>query len=271
MIAAPAIALALAVAAPVAASDTAPIPTLAQTAHAIDAGRFDQARLMIGRMVAHGSKGPRIDRLLADLAFASGDNATALALYRTLLAKGGGDSLMYERSGIAAIKLGDFASAGPLIKRATARGGGSWRAWNARGVLADVEGDWETADLAYARAKELSPRSAEVANNLGWSQLLRGSWPEAIALFERAVALNPKEKRSVNNLELARAALDAELPRRRVGESDRDWAVRLNDAGVAAQVTGDNKRAIAAFSQALEASISWYARAANNLQVADTK
>lgn len=270
MIAAPAIALALAVAAPAAASDTAPIPTLAQTAHAIDAGRFDQARLMIGRMVAHGSKGPRIDRLLADLAFASGDNATALALYRTFLAKGG-DPLMYERAGIAAIKLGDFASAGPLIKRATARGGGSWRAWNARGVLADVEGDWETADLAYARAKELSPRSAEVANNLGWSQLLRGSWPEAIALFERAVALNPKEKRSVNNLELARAALDAELPRRRVGESDRDWAVRLNDAGVAAQVTGDNKRAIAAFSQALEASMSWYARAANNLQVADTK
>ena len=45
-------------------------------------GRFDQARLMIGRMVAHGSKGPRIDRLLADLAFASGDNTTALALYQ---------------------------------------------------------------------------------------------------------------------------------------------------------------------------------------------
>jgi len=55
------------------------------------------------------------------------------------------------------------------------------------------------------------------------------------------------------------------LPRRKPGEADSDWAARLNDAGVAAEALGDRKRAIAAFTQALEASGSWYERAANNL------
>jgi hypothetical protein len=42
--------------------------------------------------------------------------------------------------------------------------------------------------------------------------------------------------------------------------------VRLNDAGVAAQLLGDRKRAIAAFTQALDASPVWYDRASNNLK-----
>ena len=63
------------------------------------------------------------------------------------------------------------------------------------------------------------------------------------------------------------AALAADLPQRRAGESDRDWAVRLNDAGVAAELLGDRQRAVAAFTQALDASPMWYGRASNNLQL----
>jgi hypothetical protein len=72
--------------------------------------------------------------------------------------------------------------------------------------------------------------------------------------------------RILNNLELARSALAADLPRRRVEESDTDWAQRLNDAGVAAQLLGDNRRALAAFTRALEASPVWYERASDNLE-----
>ena len=129
--------------------------------------------------------------------------------------------------------------------------------------------DWAGADAAYDKADGLAAGHFEVANNRGWSRILRGDWAGAIPFLEQAAALDPKSTRTANNLELARSALAAELPRRSSGETDGDWAARLNDAGVAAQILGDRKRAIAAFTQALEASTSWYERAANNLKAAN--
>ena len=96
--------------------------------------------------------------------------------------------------------------------------------------------------------------------------LLRGDWKRAIGLFERATELNPKSTRIANNLELAKMALGAGLPARESGESESSWAARLNDAGVAAAILGDRNRATAAFTQALDVSGTWYARAANNLE-----
>jgi 2,4-dienoyl-CoA reductase-like NADH-dependent reductase (Old Yellow Enzyme family) len=74
-----------------------------------------------------------------------------------------------------------------------------------------------------------------------------------------------------NNLELAKSALAADQPRPRSRESDSDWAGRLNDAGVAAQLLGDNRRALAAFTRALEASPVWYERASDNLEAMSGK
>ena len=54
---------------------------LDQAARAIDAGRLDQARLMIAQQIAAGAKGPKLERLLADLAYASGNYAEAVARY----------------------------------------------------------------------------------------------------------------------------------------------------------------------------------------------
>ena len=99
----------------------------------------------------------------------------------------------------------------------------------------------------------------------GWSLMLRGRWNEALAAFERAATLNPKPPRLANNIELARAAVAADLPMRSQGESEEAYAARLNDAGVVAAAAGQPKRAEAAFSQALEVRSRWYARAAENL------
>jgi Flp pilus assembly protein TadD len=256
------------IAASVAAATPQPPVSLSDAEHAISAGRVEQARLMVGRALTAGASGPQVDRILADLAFASGRNDEALLRYHKLLAANPTDSLLAERAGIAALKLGDVASATVLIDRAIRSPKPSWRAWNARGVVADLQQDWSAADAAYRRAAELSSNEAEVVNNQGWSQLLRGDWKRSVGLFERAVSLDPESTRIANNLELARAALAGDLPQRKAGESDREWAVRLNDAGMAAQLLGDNRRAVAAFAQALEASGTWYARAANNLQAA---
>jgi Flp pilus assembly protein TadD len=243
-------------------------PSLAEAEHAIGAGRLEQARLMIGRAVAAGVSGTQIDRLLADLAFATGNNDEAQLRYQKLLATDPTNPMLAERAGMAALKLGNITSSTVLIDRATKSPKASWRAWNARGVIADLEQDWSQADIAYAEAAARSPDESEIINNQGWSQLLRGDWKRAADLFERAARLDPHSTRIANNLELARGALATELPQRRAGEDDREWAARLNDAGLAAQLMGNQQRAVAAFTQALEASGTWYARAANNLQAA---
>jgi len=253
---------------PPAPQAAAPLPSLGDIEHAIDAGRLEQAKLMVARSVAAGMSGPQIDRILADLAFASNKYDEALIRYRQLLAAQPNDSWLAERAGISALKQGDVATAGPLIDRATKGVKASWRAWSARGVVADLQQDWRAADAAYARAVELAPDRADIVNNQGWSRLLRGDWKSAVGLFDRAAQLDPRSTRIANNLELARAAMAGDLPERKVKETDRAWAARLNDAGVAAQAMGDRQRAVAAFTQALEASGTWYARAANNLQAA---
>jgi Flp pilus assembly protein TadD len=239
---------------------------LTESAKAVDAGRVEQARLMVARAMADGAVGPNVDRLLGDIAFAGGNYAEALARYRQLAHGKSSDSVLCERAGIAAIKIRDLAAASALIDCATKTPSASARAWNARGVLADLNKDWKTADESYARAETLAPADAGIVNNRGWSMLLRGDWTSAQSCFAHAAELDPKSTRIRNNLELVSAAIAAELPKRMPGESDMDWAERLNDAGVAAELLGEKERAIAAFTQALHASGAWYSRAANNLQ-----
>lgn len=257
----------LAVAAP--AGAPAPLAaSLAEARHAIDVGRLDQARIMIAKAVAEGSHGPAVDRVLADLAFASGRMSEAASRYAALAsAAASSDVLVVERAGIAALHSRDSATASSWIRKAVAMEGPSWRAWNALGVLSDYGEDFVEADRAYARAAELAPHQADIVNNVGWSLLLRGDWDRAVTALERAHHLDPASKRIANNLELARAAIAANLPAREPHESDQEWAERLNDAGVVARMRGDDGRAIAAFTRAIEARSAWYERAANNLKL----
>lgn len=239
---------------------------LRESDKAVKAGRVEQARLMVARAMAEGAVGPKVDRLLGDIAFASQNYAEALARYRQLAKANGPDSQLCERAGIAAIKIRNLTEAAAMIDCATKSPSATARAWDARGVLADLNKDWKTADEAYAKAESLAPSDAGIVNNQGWSMLLRGDWTSAELSFRHAAELDPNSTRIKNNLDLVSGALAAELPKRRPGESDTDWAQRLNDAGVAAELLGQKSRAIAAFTQALHASGSWYSRAANNLQ-----
>lgn len=259
------------------ASDPAPVstppppeaslanPSLVEAGRAIEAGRLDQARAMLGSAIAVGAKGEPVDRLLADLEYASGHYDRSLGYYRALLALHPDEALLLERAGISALRLGQIDEAVRLLDRGTAVGGAGWRAWNARGVAADWQGRWDEAAAAYDRAEALGGGPAEVANNRGWSLMLQGDWAGAAAAFEVASARNPQLPRLANNLELARAALAGALPARRPGESDDAYSARLNDAGVIAQAAGDAGKAKAAFTQALQLRSRWYALAADNL------
>ena len=241
------------------------VDRLPEAEHAIEVGRLDQARAMIADRIARGVRGEGVDRALADLAYADGKSAEALERYKQLLGRHPNDALIAERAAISAIKTGDISQAKGLAEHATGLPKASWRAWNARGVAADLRSDFTTADASYERALALAPDQPSVLANMGWSKLLRGDWNGAVPPLEQAVRLMPNSERAANDLELAKAALASDLPQRRSGESDEDWAARLNDAGMAAQLKGERAKAVAAFSQAIEARPSWYARAANNL------
>jgi len=250
-----------------------PLPTatvdpsiLKDASHAILGGRLEEAKLIIARAVAAGVTGPPVERVTADLAFASGDYSQALGIYQRLVASSAKQAGDCTKGAISALEVGRVTEAKPLVECAVSAPHASWRAWNARGVLADFTNDWATADESYARAHQLAPNEARIVNNQGWSKLLRGEWAAAIPFLQEAATLDGKSRRIANNLELAKAALAADLPRRRSGEPDQDWAARLNDAGVAAELLGDRKRAVAAFTQALDASPVWYDRASNNLK-----
>lgn len=248
-------------------SPSSPSDSRIRDAHeAIEAGRLDQARLMIAHATADGVDGQAMSRLLADLAFAGGKYEEALARYKQLAGDPPNASAICERAVLSALRIQALSDAASMIECATSGPDVTWRSWNARGVLADAGRQWADADSAYRNAFQLSPDEPEVANNRGWSYLLRGEWERARQFLERAAQLDPKSIRIANNLELAEAALSERLPTRRQGESDRSWAARLNDAGVAAQLLGDRRRAIAAFTQALEASGTWYSLAGNNLE-----
>lgn len=237
----------------------------AEIAHAIDANRLEQARQMLADAAEAGESGPAFDRLQADLSFARKNWSDALARYGQLADDDPKDGRSAERAGIASIMLGEDKIAAGFIERAIASGTETWKAWNAKGVMCDNSGDWSCADEAFEKAGSLAPDEAEIMNNRGWSLLLRGDWAKALPVLEKAVEIDPGSSRAQNNLELARAAIAQDLPQRREGESDSDFAARLNDAGVVAAQRGDRARAIAAFSRALSVRDSWFPRAANNL------
>ena len=245
-----------------------PDQQLLEASRALEAGRLDQAKTMIAKAVALKAPAAAIDRLLAELAFREGRHAEALERFLALLTASPGNSLYAERAAIAALKLGDVARAADLARRATQSPAASWRAWNAQGVAADLQSDWAAADTAYGRASSLAPDRAEVLNNKGWSLMLRGAWHLASPLLERAALLDPQAARTRHNLELVRVALAEDLPSRRAGESDQDYAARLNDAGVMARIQGAPAKAVAAFTRAIETRGLYYRRAAQNLELA---
>lgn len=259
--------IALSVAAALAASGSTTAGAIAEAQHAISVGRLDQARAMTAQAIATGASGDKIDRLLAELAFATGDFAQALARFESLMTNTPREPHLAERAGIAALRLRKINKAATYLTRATTLPGCTWRAWNGLAVAADMQAEWATSDRAYAKAREMAPQRAEVLNNEGWSLLLRGHWDQALENLKSAALLDPTSERIADNLELALAAQADGLPQRRSGESTEDWAARLNDAGVIARMLGDRKRAVAAFAQAIEARTVWFERAVNNLAV----
>lgn len=256
---------------PFAATFAAMLVTIspAQIDHAIESGRIDQARLMIAHAIEEGAAPASLEPSLARIAYKSGAFEEALARGEGMLGVSPDDPAVNELVGLSALALGKDERALRALAKATASPTASWRAWNGLGVVADRSGDFGEARAAYAHALALAPTRAEIVNNLGWSYFLAGDLKAALPFFERAVAADQRSPLFAANRDLVLTALAAELPPRKPGEDDEAYAARLNDLGVVALSLHQRRKAIAAFSQAIEVRGEYYGRAVNNLRSAE--
>jgi len=131
-------------------------------------------------------------------------------------------------------------------------------------MLADQDKNWEAADKAYARAEKLSADPAAILNNWGVSQMSRGDLAAAEASFKRALSYDATVFNAKNNLAIARA-LQGEYSLPLVPMTDKEKAVLLNNMGIVAMRSGNEKVAKGLFAAAVDANPQYYAGAANKL------
>src|SRR5215472_2111465 len=90
--------------APIAASPDATI--LKDASHAIDGGRLEEATLLIAKAMSEGFRGAPIERLTANVSFASGKYLEALVAYQHLAGSSDKEIGDCEKGAIAALQLG---------------------------------------------------------------------------------------------------------------------------------------------------------------------
>lgn len=252
---------------------------------ALENRRLVQARTMIEQAAQSPQQGqqqnPRFQLLRAEYLLAVGQLEQAVVALQTLL--NGEQGLNGEEGaraaqglGLALLRQRKAAAAVEALTAAVQQNPALWRAWNALGVAHDQLGQWAQAEAAYAQALAAQPGAAEVHSNRGYSRLLQNRAEEAVADLELAASLLPEHETVRTNLQLAlalagryEAALAAPTAQSPGAESPRTQARSLNTVGYAALLRGDRETARALLSRALEASDVYYARAANNLALAD--
>lgn len=231
---------------------------------AIDADRLIQAEAMLARKDIVLPE-PERGRLEAMLLLALRRDAEALRRFETLLAKQPGDCRLEAGSGIAALRLDQEELAGRRLRAATAGCPGDAKAWGALAVLEDKAGHWDRGADAYARAIALTPEDPSLLNNAGVSLMRQNHFAEAITLFRQALLLDPDNAHARNNLDIARVT-GGERPSFDAEEDSRRRAERLNNAGYAALLAGDDATAAGYFAAAIKVNPFAFKIAETNLK-----
>jgi Flp pilus assembly protein TadD len=242
-------------------------PGVSEIRRALDEQRLLDAARLIEAAVMSGEKDPRIPVLTGELNLARGKYEEALAVFKAAEALDPvrGEALVGEGLALSLLKRSDEALA--TLKQAVAAKPDAWRAWNALGSEYDARQDWPEAEAAYERAISGSNRAPIALNNRGFSRLLQGKTDDAVKDFVEALGKKPDLAAARTNLRLA-MAMRGEYDRAVAGAPQETEAASLNNAGFAAMMRGDYAAAEDLFDRAMRARGQYYARAAENLQLA---
>jgi Flp pilus assembly protein TadD len=229
-----------------------------------DAGRYAEALQIYQRLLITSPSlaGARYGAAECDLALGQPDNA--ILLFEGLTADSEFRARALQGRGLAQFALGQRDASGQSLREATASDATLWRAWNGLGDLADQGRQPKLAAEYYAKALALHPNSAMIINNIGYSMLDSGNYPEAISEFRRALAIEPNNVTVQTNLRLALAASGDYEAALRSAPSEQ-MPNLLNNVGYIAMRRGDYAAAERYLANAKDASGSYNAVAARNL------
>jgi Flp pilus assembly protein TadD len=231
-----------------------------------DAGRYAEALQIYQRLLitTPNLAGARYGAAECDLALGQPD--TALTLFDGLVANSEFRTRALQGKGLAQFALGQRDAAGQSLREATASDATLWRAWNGLGDLADQQRKPKEAAAMYAKALALHPNSAMIINNVGYSLMSSGNNTEAMKEFRKALALEPNNLTVQTNLRLALAATgDYEAALR--SAPTEQMPNLLNNVGYIALRRGDYAAAERYLTGAMDASGSYSAVAARNLDL----
>lgn len=235
---------------------------------AIDEQRYFDAAGLIDQAVITGSDDSRLSLLTGELSLARGRLDDALASFKSIESNPSLSARALQGEGIALSALNRSNEAVQALEKAVAEDPGAWRAWNALGAEYDRHRDWTDAESAYDRALSESQESPVVLNNRGYSRLLQNHLDDAIADFISALQKKPGLAAARTNLRLA-VAMKGEYSRALEGATPGDKAALLNNAGFAAILRGDYAQAKDLLNDAMKAKGEYYARASENLEIAE--
>jgi len=216
---------------------------------AIAGHRLLQAEAMLDRTDV-AIDGQDRARLIASLLLAQHHDQAASARFEALLKQQPGDCRLQSGAGIAALRLNQAETAEARLNAAVAACPGDADAWSALAIIDDKAGRWELSAAAYAKAIALKKDDPALLNNAGVSMLAQRRYAEAARLFRQALVLDPSNQRAKNNLDIAQVSAGAR-PSFDAEENSRTRAERLNNAGYAALLAGDDKAAAEYFAEAI--------------------
>ncbi|HTX50478.1 MAG TPA: hypothetical protein VME40_13915 [Caulobacteraceae bacterium] len=246
---------------------TALDPTIAAIQRAIDEQRLKDAGDLLDKTLLSGAKDPRLFLLSGELDLLRGRYVEALDVLKQADTVPLTRAKALECEGIALSMLERSDEALAALQDAVAADPSAWRAWDALAGEYDRRRDWTRAEAAYDHAMNGSDGAAIVLNNRGYSRLLQGRFDAAKDDFVAALEKKPDFAAARTNLRLA-MAMKGEYDRATTAGAQDDQAALLNNAGFAAMMRGDYTEAEALLTRAMQAKGEYYARAAQNLDVA---
>lgn len=232
---------------------------------AVSEGRYDDAKLLVERVLLSDPANPRARLAMAEIQLAFRNLGAAEKAFAGLAQSPEVAAPAEQGLGITLLLKGQEEAALLALERATGLDPAQWRAWNGIGLLHDRAGQWDEAVAAYDRALAINGESAMLYNNRGFSYLLRRDAKAAIADFGRALQLDPQLDAARENLRLA-FAWAGQYERALLGVSRKDIGRAFNNIGFVALLRGDLPAAESYLLRSMEADAHFNKVANRNLE-----
>lgn len=200
-----------------------------------------------------------------------GKNDAAIQQFRKVLKADAGHAGAYGGLGRAMFQKRTYDAAEQNLLKAVELAPELWREYVYLAMLYDYRKSYTQAAHAYRTALKNRPNHAAIVHNYGVSLYLDGKYRLAASSFKKAIALSFTPEIAYNNLGLALAAMGQykkalEAFKNGVGEAraynNLGWVYLHNDMP---------SKAAESFEKAMAISPVYYATAATNLQIAQSR